>query len=161
MFLRLDQADIPGLYSIDGYINISELPDQQVAREILARLAMLTSGGPTTNIVDGASFESRDDSANGSQPKWEGVEWNGTYYAWAGPLLSMDDRDPVPFAPQLAEAFKERGVNVALRNPELLSNHLEKGCHQVYATDRKSWRRPVMRGRQLLLAKPKIDTTKT
>lgn len=160
MFLRLDQADIPGLYSIDGYIDISELSEQQVAREILARLAMLTSGGPTTTEVDRAAFESSDNSVSGSQPKWEGVEWNGTYYAFAGPLLSMDDRDPVSFAPQLAEAFSERGVGVHLGNPELLSNHLEKGYHQVYATDKKSWRRPVTRGRQLLLAKPKIDTTK-
>jgi TIR domain len=41
MFLRIDHADIPGIYSIDGYIDISQMPDQDVAGEILKRLAIL------------------------------------------------------------------------------------------------------------------------
>jgi hypothetical protein len=40
MFLRLDHADIPGIYSIDGYLDISSMPDDQVAAEILKRLAI-------------------------------------------------------------------------------------------------------------------------
>jgi hypothetical protein len=41
MFLRLDRADIPGLFSIDGYLDISGMPDNEVAVEILKRLAIL------------------------------------------------------------------------------------------------------------------------
>jgi hypothetical protein len=41
MFLRLDRADIPGLFSIDGYLDISGMPDNEVAIEILKRLAIL------------------------------------------------------------------------------------------------------------------------
>ena len=41
MFLRLDQSDIPGLYSIDGYVDISELKDKAVADLILQRLTLL------------------------------------------------------------------------------------------------------------------------
>jgi hypothetical protein len=38
MLLRLDASDIPGLYSIDGYIDIAQLPDDTVASEIMKRL---------------------------------------------------------------------------------------------------------------------------
>jgi len=41
MFLRLDRADIPGLYSIDGYLDISAMPDEEVAVEILRRRTTL------------------------------------------------------------------------------------------------------------------------
>jgi tetratricopeptide (TPR) repeat protein len=38
MFFRLDDADIPGLYSIDGYQDMSKMTDAQVAADILKRL---------------------------------------------------------------------------------------------------------------------------
>jgi hypothetical protein len=43
MFLRLDREEIPGLYSIDGYLDITDMPDDQVADKILQRLALLVS----------------------------------------------------------------------------------------------------------------------
>ena len=42
MFLCLDDANIPGLYSIDGYLDISKLADSEVAEEILQRLNSLS-----------------------------------------------------------------------------------------------------------------------
>jgi hypothetical protein len=38
MFLRLDDADVSGLYSIDGYLDIRGLADTDVARAILERV---------------------------------------------------------------------------------------------------------------------------
>jgi hypothetical protein len=46
MFLRLDQADIPGLYSIDGYLDINGMPDEEAAGQILKRLARLEPPPP-------------------------------------------------------------------------------------------------------------------
>ena len=43
MLLRLDRADIPGLFSIDGSLEIDRLPDAEVAKEILKRLDMVIS----------------------------------------------------------------------------------------------------------------------
>ncbi len=43
MFLRLDDADISGLYSIDGYLDINKMKDGQVAAAILQRLALPAS----------------------------------------------------------------------------------------------------------------------
>jgi tetratricopeptide (TPR) repeat protein len=45
MFLRLDDADVPGLYSIDGYLDISTMADGEVAGEILKRLGEGRPGG--------------------------------------------------------------------------------------------------------------------
>lgn len=47
MLLRLDQADIPGLYSIDGYLDIQALTDDQVAQAILKRLSESVAVPPT------------------------------------------------------------------------------------------------------------------
>src|SRR5258708_18132290 len=41
MFLRLDNEDIPGLYSIDGYLDIQGKTDPDVAGAILKRLGIL------------------------------------------------------------------------------------------------------------------------
>jgi hypothetical protein len=42
MFLRLDGADVPGLYSIDGFVDINGMPESDVANAILKRLDMAT-----------------------------------------------------------------------------------------------------------------------
>jgi hypothetical protein len=79
MFLRLDDADIPGLYSIDGYLDISRLPDGEVARGILSRLEMLAPRGSENHLtVETISAK----SAGDLETVWEGVEFQGTYYAW-------------------------------------------------------------------------------
>jgi tetratricopeptide (TPR) repeat protein len=46
MFFRLDDADIPGLYSIDGYQDIRTMSDAEVAGAILQRLG--EPGAPAT-----------------------------------------------------------------------------------------------------------------
>jgi len=50
MLLRLDDAEIPGLYSIDGYLDIIGMSDDDVAAAILNRLRSLP-GRPTEKIV--------------------------------------------------------------------------------------------------------------
>jgi tetratricopeptide (TPR) repeat protein len=46
MFFRLDDAEIPGLYSIDGYQDIRAMADGEVAASILERLEEGRPGGP-------------------------------------------------------------------------------------------------------------------
>jgi len=58
MFLRLDRSDISGLYSIDGFLDISSMADSEVAAEILKRLAIgaAQTGQPLTmSVKTGAS----------------------------------------------------------------------------------------------------------
>jgi hypothetical protein len=152
MFLRLDDADIPGLYSGDGYLDIDGMPPEEVAREILSRIAMVDSNAASQLTVDAGSLALGGQSVADAQG-WEGVEFQGTFYAWAGPLLAVEDRASVPYLLQLLDALKECGLRAAFGNPEKLSEHLGRGSRQVFATDRKSWRRPVVNGRQFLLVR--------
>lgn len=89
--------------------------------------------------------------AGNAEPVWEGLEFQGIFYAWAGPLLGLEDRDGVPYSPQLIRLLEDRGMGVSFGNPERLSDHFGKGRCQVFVTDKKIWRRPVVRDRQLLL----------
>jgi hypothetical protein len=125
------------------------------AREILSRLEMLAPRGPENHLtVETMSAK----SAGDLETVWDGVEFQGTYYAWIGPLLALEDRAAVPHSLPLIKALEACGVQVSFGNPEMLSDHLGRGRCQVFATDKKSWRRPVTRGRQLLLVKPPDDT---
>lgn len=45
MLLRVDQGGIPGVYSIDGYLDITTLTDSEVAAEVLKRLYALSPFG--------------------------------------------------------------------------------------------------------------------
>jgi hypothetical protein len=87
---------------------------------------------------------------------WEGVEFQGTFYAWAGPMLELNDKDGVPFDPQLIEAIKLRGREPIFADPANLSYYFGKRYCQVFATDKKNWRRPVVQSSSnfLLLVKP-------
>jgi hypothetical protein len=53
MFFRLDDADIPGLYSIDGYQDIRAMSDGEVAAAILSRLGAEKPTGQAHRIFVG------------------------------------------------------------------------------------------------------------
>lgn len=77
------------------------------------------------------------------EPAWEGIQIDGVFYAWAGSLLGLKDLDPVPPPANLLEEIKKRGLKPRWANMNRLSHHIERGLAQVFATDRKTWRRPV------------------
>lgn len=159
MLLRLDDAKIPGLYSIDGYIDVSQMADDEVVRDILNRLNMLDHNAIEKELpADAGLLVPEAKLATNAEISWDGIEVQGTYYAWAGPLLAMEDKAAIPYSPQLITALQGRDIPVSFGNPELLSDHLGRGRSQVFVTDKKNWRRPVTRGRQFLLVKAPGDT---
>lgn len=87
-----------------------------------------------------------------NEPAWEGVQIRDVYYAWAGPLLNLQDRDAVPPPADLLQEIERRGLHTRWGNHDRLAHHVHRGLAQVFATDRESWRRPVAdRGRLLLV----------
>ena len=85
---------------------------------------------------------------------WEGIQIGSVFYAWAGSLLALEDRDPVPPPADLLNEIKRRGLKPRWANKSRMSNHIERGLAQVFATDRKKWRRPVMdQNRPLMVGK--------
>jgi len=86
-----------------------------------------------------------------SEHAWEGLTFGGQYYAWAGPLLQLEDLPPVPCPPGLVEELRSRGLSVRLGRADKLDYHVGRGRAQVFATDTRKWRRPVQQNGQLLL----------
>ncbi len=107
MLLRLDDAKIPGLYSIDGYIDVSQMADDEVVRDILNRLNMLDHNAIEKELpADAGLLVPEAKLATNAEISWDGIEVQGTYYAWAGPLLAMEDKAAIPYSPQLITACK-------------------------------------------------------
>lgn len=87
-----------------------------------------------------------------NEPAWEGVQIQGVYYAWAGPLLNLQDLYSVPPPMGLVQEIETRGLHTRWGTKDRLAHHIQRGLAQVFATDRKTWRRPVAdRGRLLLV----------
>lgn len=102
-------------------------------------------------VTEVASLVGQAKLVGNAEPAWEGVELQGTFYAWAGPLLGLNDKAGVECPTELSQVLKQRGLSVRFGDKNRLSHHYGRGRSQVFATDRKSWRRPVVSGKQLLL----------
>jgi hypothetical protein len=85
-------------------------------------------------------------------PGWEGVDHDGSYFAWKGPnLRSLDDRNPVPEPPGLVEKIRERGLEPGYGLMRYLAGKLKSGRLQVFETDTRSWKRAVTAGGNTVL----------
>lgn len=85
---------------------------------------------------------------------WEGVQVGNVFYAWAGSLLALEDKAPVPPPAGLLKEIETRGLKPRWANKNRMSHHAERGFAQVFATDRKTWRRPVIdQNRPLMVCK--------
>jgi hypothetical protein len=86
-----------------------------------------------------------------AEAAWEGFDFQGTFYAWAGPLLQLTDRDAVPPPGGLLQEIERRGLRARWAAVDRVPRHLERGLAQVFATDQKSWRRPVIDRKMVLM----------
>ena len=88
---------------------------------------------------------------------WCGVELQGRYFAWSGPALhSLEDRAPVPTPAGLTEALRGAKMTPSFGMRDRLNHHLAQGCHQLFETDRRTWRRELSYagdGRQVLIVR--------
>lgn len=96
--------------------------------------------------------------AGEDEPAWEGAEVEGVFYAWAGPLLKLQDRDAVPPPRGLLEIIGKRGLSTRWATVEKVAEHSQRGLAQVFATDRTSWRRPVLDRNRPLMVNYRMDS---
>jgi hypothetical protein len=129
-------------------------PDE--ARAIFSSLG-LNLTAPEVFAGEVAASSSRAGLVGEGEPSWEGLQLAGVWYAWAGPLVALEDKNPIPGPPRLLEALHERGLAVRWASPDRLTQHYAKGRAQVFATDRTQWRRPIVNDGQLLLVARRED----
>jgi len=82
---------------------------------------------------------------------WNGVHHDGSYFAWKGPLGGLQDRDGIPPSRDLLNTLVRAGMTPTWGSVGRLEHHFAKGRMQVFQTDRRTWRRPVTRGGDVLL----------
>jgi hypothetical protein len=117
-----------------------------------------TLGLPLVNPeVTAAQFADQADTVvvtGEDEAAWECIKIGGDFYAWAGPLLALEDRDPISPPTGLLEEIERRGLKPRWANTNRMSHHIERGLAQVFATDRKTWRRPIIdQNRPLMVGK--------
>src|SRR5262245_53972762 len=97
--------------------------------------------------------ESADQAAE-HEEGWVGIKHDGGFFAWHGPLAGLDDKAGVPPAAHLVDALVGAGMTVTWGNIDRLEHLFNEGRMQVFQTDRRTWKRPIVRspdGKQVLL----------
>lgn len=134
-------------------LGTKQLPSLEVADEVRAVLSVL---GVETGIAEEmaariSELSSRAELAGAEEPVWESLELDGVHYAWAGPLVGLEDRDGIVAPTGLEDAFRRRGLNPYWARPDKLRHHFGKGRAQVFVTDLLAWKRPLLQGDLILL----------
>ena len=91
---------------------------------------------------------------------WIGVQWNNRFLSYEGPIEGLTVIEDEVFQQSMADALKSAGFQVRLGSPDRLSAHAEKGYRIIYLTDQRSWRRKIIRGDVVLIARPEGLCTK-
>ena len=87
---------------------------------------------------------------------WWGVLIDGDFYAWEGPLTDLPEHEPVEMSreldPRLRTALNEAGALPSWQmNSDLLTWRDEQ---RVFITDRRSYKRPIVSGKDVLFVRP-------
>lgn len=128
-----------------------DVKEQLIAVFDAIGLPLVNSDQAVAKIVDQAAV---DTVAGEDEPAWEGIQIGDVFYAWAGSLLALEDRNPVSPSAGLLKEIEKRGLKPRWANKNRMSHHIERGLAQVFATDRKTWRRPVSdQNRPLMVGK--------
>ena len=131
------------------------LDDEQQLRAIFQTLRLPLSN-PDKWVARFIQDAVEDVVSGSSEPAWEGVQIQDVFYAWAGPLLHLRGCNSVSAPAGLLDEIQRRGLRPRWANLGRISHHVERGLAQVFATDRETWRRPVMdRNRPLMVGNPK------
>ena len=128
-----------------------DVKEQLIAVFKTIGLPLVDPDQAVAKIVDQASA---DTVLGEDEPAWEGFQFGDAFYAWAGSLLALEDRDPVSPPAGLLKEIEKRGLKPRWTNNNRMSHNIERGRAQVFATDRKTWRRPVSdQNRPLMVGK--------
>jgi TIR domain-containing protein len=120
------------------------LDDPEHAKAILQALGLVATESALTSFlgaIDGAAAVIADEALR--LDGWHGVTVNAAYYAWRGPLDSLEDRKPIPEPAGLIDALRASGQTPHWTQAHNLAGAFAIGSYQVFQTDRKTYRREI------------------
>ena len=86
-------------------LNLNALTSTARERQGGARASQAATPKDRTT-ADTVPFTPHGKIADPMEPAWEGVEYQGSFYAWAGPLLQLEDKPGIQYSPQLVEVLR-------------------------------------------------------
>ena len=88
---------------------------------------------------------------------WKGVDYEGNYYAFDGPLEMLPEADPVPMPHGLFQAFRDQGFDQVLGIPNNLTDAFSKGYKRVWLINAWQKKHPLLsqKEKQQLCVRPK------
>ena len=89
---------------------------------------------------------------------WGGLRHEAGFFAWKGPLAGLEDRDGVPPPRGLLAALGTAGMTPSWGTVDRLEHAFEKGRMQVFQTNQRIWKRPVISPNGILLVHVEDNT---
>jgi hypothetical protein len=92
-----------------------------------------------------------------AQSRLIGLEFEERFFAWAGPLLALQEEPPVPMPSGLDQVLRAAGATPYFHLSAQVNQSRAAGLLPVYETDRTIWKRQLLlpgNGDQHLVVKP-------
>ncbi len=149
----LGKADVPLPVGAHQILSLDD-PEEvaQLARDIGSRIDDADAFCSGLQAIYRTRPESRD-----TDNEWKGVEVDGRFFAWDGPLHHLQDRPPVVAPPAVPEALRTAGAEPDFVHRLNVRKVLANGFIQVFETDRNAWTRELLEpgnGDRVLLVRP-------
>ena len=150
IFVRIQALSIDDIPLPIGSRQVYALDDKEQLIAVFEALALpLTK--PEETVAQFAEQAAASVITGENEAAWEGVHVGGIFYAWAGSLIALEDRAPTHLPPDLLKEIERRGLKPRLVYEDRIADHIRRGRAQVFATDCKIWRRPVVSHNSLLM----------
>lgn len=126
----------PGFHPQDvpeplGSLQLLALGDPKEAKQAFKELGGELSD-PEQFVFQASRLAQQDQRRAIQALGWKGLEFQGYYYAYDGPLVKLAEGDPVPMPEGLSRAFQQNGFECILGIPTRLNNQFAEGFKRVW-----------------------------
>jgi nucleoside phosphorylase len=82
-------------------------------------------------------------------PAWEGIEWEGAFIAYSGPLAGLPESEPEHHDRRAVEALQAAGYEYRCVSERRVSQRKAEGFRYAYETDKQTWKRKLKFGEEM------------
>jgi hypothetical protein len=132
----LDANDVPPPLSARQMLNLDQVAGvQQFLRDFGVDVAEPEAGEIVARIRAAATVAS---------DSWKTLIYEDRRFVWDGPVATLLDRSAVIATKHLMDSIEAHGFKSRCARPDAIGRHMEKGYRQIFESDLKTWKRPMM-----------------